>query len=68
MTMIFVKPKPGLQVRNPDTGYSPLPEGGVDVIDSPYWRQHERQGSIEIVAQPTPGGVIASSPPSGNLM
>lgn len=65
--MIFVKPKDGLQIRNPDTGYAVLPTGGADVIDSPYWRQHQRQGSVELTEQPSPGGVIASQPPTGNL-
>lgn len=50
--MIYVTPAPGAQVRNPDTGYQPLPPEGAPVQESTYWRQLERMGDVTISSGP----------------
>lgn len=60
--MIFVKPAAGLVVRNPDTGYQPLPPEGAPVQDSPYWRAHKRQGAVSISNDPAPKAAVSAKP------
>lgn len=49
---MFVKPKSGLKVRDPDTkGF--LPEGGAEVPPSLYWTRRVRDGDVTKCA-PTP--------------
>lgn len=49
---IFVVPKEGLIIRNPDGNYMPLPPEGASVPDSPYWRGQARDGSVTIKTDP----------------
>lgn len=57
--MIYAKPKPGAHVRNPDTGFQPLPPEGAPVMDSTYWRQLERMGDVTITKGPPPAAAVA---------
>jgi hypothetical protein len=52
---IFVRPKPGLIVRRPDT-MEPLPEGGACVPRDRHWLRILRDGDItECEPPPEPG-------------
>lgn len=46
--MIYVTPATGKHVRNPDTGYQPLPPEGAWAQESTYWRQLQRFGDVAI--------------------
>jgi hypothetical protein len=49
---MFVKPKSGLKVRDPDTRAF-LPEGGREVPPSLYWTRRVREGDV-IKCAPAP--------------
>ncbi len=46
MKMLYLKPKPGLIVRNP-RNEKPLPEYGAAVPASSYWTRRLRDGDVE---------------------
>lgn len=55
---MHLKPKPGFLVRDPFSR-EPLPEGGAEKPDIPYWRRRAATGDVEIikpdeVARPEP--------------
>ena len=57
--MIFIKPAPGMRVRNPDQNYQLLPPEGEYVPRSPYWAKKIRDRVVLVVAGPA-----AASTPS----
>lgn len=60
----FVKPKPGLIVRNPDGNFQPIPESGARVNRNPYWLGQIRDGSVTIV----PDADVSEAPkPAGRV-
>lgn len=59
---MFVRPKPGLKVRDPDTkGF--LPEAGAEVPPSLYWTRRVRDGDVipSSPSQPAPAVVAKES-------
>ena len=49
MTTLFLKPKNGARVLNPDQRPPrPLPEAGARVNDNLYWRRKISEGAVEI--------------------
>lgn len=59
---MFVKPKPGLKVRDPDTkGF--LPPGGAQVPPSLYWTRRVRDGDA-LVSEPPSSAPAAFSAPA----
>ena len=65
--MIFVTPKPGKHIRNPDANYAPLPAAGDTVMDSAYWRMHHRDGAIDLVEIDPHAQAVSSPAPSGMM-
>ena len=64
MTTIFLKPKAGARVMNPDQNPpQPLPPGGLRVDDSQYWRRRIQEGVVEITTPPNQGKAL--DPQSG---
>lgn len=55
----FVKPAPGLKVRNPETGLH-LPDEGDQVPLTTYWRRRLKDGDV-VDAKPA-----KSAKPAGN--
>jgi hypothetical protein len=57
---MHIKPRPGFIVRDP---YSrePLPEGGAEKPDTPYWRRRAATGDVVIV-KPDEDASSASTP------
>lgn len=53
MSKIFIKPAPGLKVRDPETKEH-LPENGANVVKSPFWIRRIKDGDVVLaeVAQP----------------
>jgi hypothetical protein len=49
---VFVKPAPGLKVRDPIT-HKHLPESGREVPDNTYWMRRLNAGDV-VLATPTP--------------
>jgi hypothetical protein len=47
---MFVKPAPGLKVRDPDSKLH-LPESGKEVHESTYWLRRLADGDVILVAQ-----------------
>lgn len=45
MNRIFLRPAPGLTVRDPATK-QPLPAEGAEVADTPFWRRRLRRGEV----------------------
>ena len=45
MQTMFVKPAPGIQVRDPRTG-QPLPAPGAEIPVSSYWARRLRDGDV----------------------
>lgn len=43
---IFVQPRKGLVVRDPDHGHAVLPEEGRHVALTDYWRRRLRDGDV----------------------
>lgn len=57
MTRMFVKPKPGLKVREPNPPYAHIPEEGKEVPADSYWMRRVRDGDVIQVEPPvTPAG------------
>ena len=54
---MFVKPAPGLLVRDPDTKF-PLPAEGREVQPTSYWTRRVACGDVELAEAP------AENPPS----
>lgn len=54
---LFVKPTPGLRVRNPERGGELLPEDGAAVPRNSYWFRRLRDGDVQ-EAQPPRVAVI----------
>jgi len=50
MEMLFVRPAPGMRVRDPATR-APIPEEGVLVPHTGYWERRIRTGDV-VVAEP----------------
>lgn len=50
---MFVKPAPGLVVRDPQTRVQ-VPEDGRDVPETSYWLRRLRDGDLVQAAQPGP--------------
>ena len=46
-TMLYLKPKDGLTVRDPRDGNKPLPEYGKAVESTSYWRRRRNDGDVE---------------------
>lgn len=44
---MFLKPKAGLIVPNPDNKSKPLLQAGQDVTYSDYWRRRIKDGDVE---------------------
>jgi hypothetical protein len=59
---MFVKPKPGVQVRRPDPPYAPLPAEGAEVGDDIFWHRRLADGDVELVQ---PAGPSAHAEPTG---
>lgn len=58
---IFVKPaRPGLILRQPEHGWTPLPEEGALVPPTSYWRRRLKDGDIVIAKRPASGSVGAA--------
>lgn len=51
MASIYVIPKKGLKVRDPDAG-NHLPEAGALVEASSYWRRRLRDGDVTLGNEP----------------
>ncbi len=51
MAGIFVIPKTGLKVRNPEDNQH-LPEGGKLVQDNSFWRRRLRDGDVTLGKAP----------------
>ena len=49
---MFIKPFPGLSIRDPDRG-DRVPAEGRDVPESAYWRRRLAERSVVIVAAET---------------
>jgi len=49
---MFVKPKPGVKVRDPKT-LRHLPEAGREVPDSAYWMRRLAAGDVVLVEKNT---------------
>lgn len=49
---MYVKPAPGLSIRDPDL-LDLLPESGRLVPDSDYWLRRVRDKDVELAAPPT---------------
>ena len=55
MTTLFLKPKNGARVLDPDQRPPrPLPETGTRVNDNLYWRRRISEGVVEISNPPKP--------------
>ncbi|PXX49374.1 DUF2635 domain-containing protein [Aquitalea magnusonii] len=50
---MFVKPAPGLSVRDPDL-LDLLPDEGREVPDTDYWQRRVRDKDVELVGAPQP--------------
>ena len=50
MKTVFVKPKKGLVVRDPDN-LEILPESGANVMLSTYWRRRLAAGDVETASK-----------------
>lgn len=62
MTTLFLKPKKGARVLDPDQSPPrPLPESGARVTDSLYWRRKIAEGVVEIFTKPGAGPTAAAS-------
>lgn len=48
MSRVFVRPSPGTQLRNPDTGLV-IPAEGCYVVLNAFWRRRIKDGGIAIV-------------------
>ncbi|MDA8230150.1 MAG: DUF2635 domain-containing protein [Magnetospirillum sp.] len=46
---MYVKPAPGLKIRDPDLR-DLLPEGGREVPKTPYWIRRVRDGDVVVAA------------------
>ena len=51
MDRIFVKPAPGLQVRDPKTA-APLPAEGAEVLRTSYWLRRLASGDVAETKRP----------------
>lgn len=60
---LFLKPRRGLVVRDPDTA-AVLPEGGARVPDSRYWRRRLASGDVER-SRPAPKPRASKKPETG---
>jgi len=50
---MYVKPKPGLKVREPAAPYAVLPPEGKEVPDDdPYWTRRIRSGDVTVEQAP----------------
>lgn len=49
---MFIKPKDGRQVPDPDRG-DVLPVEGREVNDQQYWQRRINDGDVELVDKPT---------------
>lgn len=58
---MFVKPAPGLVVRDPQTRVQ-LPESGRDVPEISYWLRRLRDGDVVEATTPTPPAAKAVAP------
>lgn len=58
--LIHVTPKPGLNIRNPETG-GYLPKDGATVIDRKLWRRSAAVGDVEISAPKKPAKKAAAT-------
>lgn len=56
-TLRYYRPKPGLQVRDPDSGGAPLPAEGKGLTWSSFWQRRLDDGDIE----PTDKKAIAAA-------
>lgn len=55
MKTIFIKPVGKARVLNPDQcPPRPLPEKGLKVLDSQYWRRRLAEGVVELAAADQP--------------
>lgn len=60
MAIIFVKPRDGFRVIDPETRVA-LPAEGCRVNDSPYWRRRERDKDITVTEEKSaPDNVVAA--------
>lgn len=50
---MFIKPAPGLTVRDPDRGLAPIPVDGIEVPNSSYWLRRLADGDV-VDATPAP--------------
>lgn len=61
MNRIFVKPAPGLVVRDPKS-LLPLPAEGKEVGASNYWYRRIAAGDVELVPSPAPAPADTPEP------
>lgn len=52
MSRIFVKPAPGLKIRDPETKLH-LPEEGAQVVKSSFWSRRIKDGDV-LTTEPKP--------------
>jgi hypothetical protein len=61
---MFVKPAPGLKVRDP-ISFLHIPETGKEVPESSYWYRRLRSGDIVVCSPPAPVLETEQIPDSG---
>jgi len=50
---IFIKPRKGWELRDPETGDA-IPADGCEVEDGPYWRDWQKCGCLEVEGEVIP--------------
>lgn len=59
---MFVRPAPGLKVRDP-VSYLHIPEGGKEVPESSYWVRRLRSGDVVQISDSVVGMVETEETP-----
>lgn len=50
---LYVRPSPGRVILDPDSGFVPVPEDGMDVPRTPFWLRAVERGDL-IASEPSP--------------
>jgi hypothetical protein len=59
--MTHIKPRPGLRVRDPQTG-QPLPDDGKEVVMDAYWTRRLNDGDVTQTSKGTARRAPATPP------